>query len=404
MNKILFLYPFGGKIVKRSAHVMAQGIIKQLLRFNYQIFVMPRDCEEIEYSKLNGLQIINYPKEYKLMRHLRRILFSEIIPTHFKKIALFLKYLGINAVFERHSLFNSGYYFSKYSNIPYITNDVIVYPDLIFYSNKIQKYQMKILKNRFKNYIFNIEKTVLNHAKSIISHSIAYTNILINEYGIDKRKILQFYAMVDKEIFKQGNREEACKQLELDPTKFNVIYVGSFDRLHTPVLLIPIIQRLSKYNLQFILVGDGPQRKIIMNALDEPNIQSKVVFPGRVNRDKVLKYIQASDLCVESISNERVIKYGADSIKVYEYMSCGKPVIASDLPGQIQELRKKRAGLLINPSDADMFTEAIMRCYNDRELCKAMGDNGRRLVEETWNWDYTGLIINKAIEIAVNAP
>jgi glycosyltransferase involved in cell wall biosynthesis len=397
MEKILFLYPYGGFVLNRSAFIMGQGILNELIKRNYEIYVIPRSEEETEFAKYKNLKILDFHAEIKIISILEKNTYVNLNHKYFQNISRQVRQLKIDVILERHSLFNKGYLISKYTGIPYVTNDVVVYPDLKYYGNQLQRWLLKAFPYAFEKYVFNIEKKSLLSADAIISHSVAYTDILVKNYGIDKNIIFQFYAMVDKERFTVNPSGKTKAQLGLPDNKFIVTYVGSFDKLHNPDNIIPVINQLKCENLFFVLVGDGELLYHVKNQISNPN----VIFTGRIKSEEVINYLQCSDLCLETIWNERVLKYGADSIKIYEYLACGKPVIASKLPGQIMELQENQAGFLVNPNVPEQVISKIKLLFEDRNLAVEMGINGRRLIDERWNWDYTGDIISKALKFAI---
>jgi len=73
--------------------------------------------------------------------------------------------------------------------------------------------------------------------------------------------------------------------------------------------------------------------------------------------------------------------------KLFEYMACGIPVIASNF----QEIRiivnKSNCGILIDPTNTKEITDAILWLLEHPEEAEQMGENGRRAVEETYNWE-----------------
>jgi glycosyltransferase involved in cell wall biosynthesis len=72
--------------------------------------------------------------------------------------------------------------------------------------------------------------------------------------------------------------------------------------------------------------------------------------------------------------------------KMFEYMSASIPVIASDFPLWRQIIVGNDCGLCVDPMDPAAIAEAIDTLVNNPEMAQRMGQNGRRAVEEKYNW------------------
>ena len=73
-------------------------------------------------------------------------------------------------------------------------------------------------------------------------------------------------------------------------------------------------------------------------------------------------------------------------IKMFEYMSAGLPVIASDFPLWRELIEGNECGLCVDPQDPKAIAAAIDRLIEDPDLARRMGGNGRRAVHERYNW------------------
>lgn len=72
--------------------------------------------------------------------------------------------------------------------------------------------------------------------------------------------------------------------------------------------------------------------------------------------------------------------------KMFEYMSAGIPVIASDFPLWRQIIVGSECGLCVDPEDPQAIARAIDILVKDRALAQRYGENGKRAVEEIYNW------------------
>lgn len=76
----------------------------------------------------------------------------------------------------------------------------------------------------------------------------------------------------------------------------------------------------------------------------------------------------------------------AQPTKLFEYMSAGIPVIASDFPLWRNIVTAAGCGLLVNPCDSSSIAEAILYLLTHDAEAEAMGQRGRAAVEQHYNW------------------
>lgn len=72
--------------------------------------------------------------------------------------------------------------------------------------------------------------------------------------------------------------------------------------------------------------------------------------------------------------------------KIFEYMAAGLPVIGSNFPMWKDLLEKNNCGICVDPADSRAIAEAITYLKNHPSEANTMGANGKRLVQETYNW------------------
>ncbi|WP_089956968.1 glycosyltransferase family 4 protein [Limnohabitans sp. 2KL-3] len=72
--------------------------------------------------------------------------------------------------------------------------------------------------------------------------------------------------------------------------------------------------------------------------------------------------------------------------KMFEYMSAGIPVIASDFPLWREIIQGNDCGLLVDPLDPAAIAQAIDYLVSNPREAQRMGANGRKAVNERYNW------------------
>jgi glycosyltransferase involved in cell wall biosynthesis len=71
---------------------------------------------------------------------------------------------------------------------------------------------------------------------------------------------------------------------------------------------------------------------------------------------------------------------------MFEYMSSGIPVIASNFPLWRDIIEGNQCGICVDPLDPKAIAAAIDYLVMHPQAAKAMGENGRRAVLEKYNW------------------
>lgn len=70
-----------------------------------------------------------------------------------------------------------------------------------------------------------------------------------------------------------------------------------------------------------------------------------------------------------------------------EALSCGTPVVASDVGGIGELVKNDLNGLLVPSNDPKKLADALRILLNNKELRQKYGKNGRQIVEEFFSWD-----------------
>lgn len=129
-----------------------------------------------------------------------------------------------------------------------------------------------------------------------------------------------------------------------------------------------------------VLAGEGPERETLERAIETLGIGRSTVLLGRLPYSHYLDLLRACDLVAVPSRNE---PFG---IVVLDAWSAGKPVVATTAGGPREFVRNGVDGVLVE-ADPHGLARGIGSLLADLETGRTMGLNGRRAVEETFNWD-----------------
>lgn len=169
------------------------------------------------------------------------------------------------------------------------------------------------------------------------------------------------------------------KQLAIN-TKFIVGMVASFSVYKDYVTYFAAAQSLLKKrnDITFLAIGNDTDSVSSQKLIDDKN---KEHFRLLGKKTGIESFINVMDICVLSTFTEGI------SNSILEYMSLGKPVIATDGGGTNEIIEDQKTGYLIKPSDPAELAEKIELLLNDMELRNKMGQAGKYRVENNFSID-----------------
>jgi glycosyltransferase involved in cell wall biosynthesis len=158
----------------------------------------------------------------------------------------------------------------------------------------------------------------------------------------------------DTAIFHPRDRTAARGFLGLPSDQEAVVYVGRLDMAKGLGELIAAVAQLRERRprLHAWIVGDGPARQQLAQAVTEHRVEDRIGFVPSCSTDKVAAWMAASDLITLPSYRE-----GCPNV-VVEALASGRPVVATNVGG-IPELMDDTSGRLIPARDPQALAGAL---------------------------------------------
>jgi glycosyltransferase involved in cell wall biosynthesis len=191
---------------------------------------------------------------------------------------------------------------------------------------------------------------------------------------------------VDTSVFYSSEREGAeVRQLwEIPLNAPLVTFVGALDKAHMfkgVDRLISAFSKLQSTDAYLMIVGDGEMRDSYQQLAREAGLGARVIFPGKVSHDQLRAYYSAADVVV--LPSDPPESFG---MVLIEANACGRPVIASDIPGVSSVVDDGVTGLLFKQGDTNDLLAKLETLLRDSDLRQQFGQAGKEKVSRSYSW------------------
>ena len=151
----------------------------------------------------------------------------------------------------------------------------------------------------------------------------------------------------------------------------------------------------------FVIAGEGELTESLKTFAGQLQIDQNVAFIGRCRN--VADLLAVSTVCVLSSRSEGF------SNSILEYMSAGKPVVATRVGGAAEVVIDNETGFVVDDDDDRSMAARISLLLQDRELARRLGGRGRAMIVEEFTLDrqlartldvYSTVLANKTPRVA----
>ena len=230
-----------------------------------------------------------------------------------------------------------------------------------------------------------LEKLTFRVADVSIATNESYRRIAVRRGGMAPERVFVVRSGPSLERMKVVPPEEKLKR----GRKYLVGYVGVMGRQEGIDYLlravVHLVHELKRTDVHFALVGGGTSLEEMKSLAKQLGVADYVTFTGRVPDAEMLAVLNTADICVNpDVANE--MNDISTMNKIMEYMALGKPIVQFDLvEGRFSA---QDASLYAKRNDPVDFAAKIVELVDDPVKRKAMGELGRRRVQDELEWRY----------------
>jgi len=245
------------------------------------------------------------------------------------------------------------------------------------------------------------ELATLHRADVVICPSYVTANYLAS-LGVPRPKIEVIPNGIDPQLFRPIPKQTLSAELQ-PPT---ILYLGTladWQGLETLVSAMPLV--LARRTVRLRLVGPGrkPQGKRLQKRVRKLGLAAHVSIETPVSHTQAATLITQADVCVAPLGyNDRNVNQGCCPLKILEYMACGRPIVAADLPVVRELVRAGSEALLFSPDDPADLARQILAVLEDPALATRLGANAADRAHRQFTWPVAQATLLTVYQAALN--
>ena len=226
------------------------------------------------------------------------------------------------------------------------------------------------------------ERLAFETADVIITPSLV-TKRYIAHQGVGEEKVTVIPNGVDAALFH-------ASPLTTHHSPLTVLYLGTLAPWQGVDFLLDALKLViaqKPMRLQILGVGRREWRKALEKRVRKLGLTEHVEFLPPIPHEQVPALIHAANICVAPLApTERNIVQGCCPVKIFEYMACGKPIVAANLPVVREILTHEDDALLYKVHKPSRLAERLLRLAEDGELRQRLSENALRKAREQFSW------------------
>ena len=229
--------------------------------------------------------------------------------------------------------------------------------------------------NPLFKFMHSYSKKMYNRADAIAVSSKPFVKYLSEVNGVEKSKMYYLPQHSDDMKLSVKDNNDGVLHLSFGGN------IGSVQNIDTIVKAVAELKDLNGFIVD--IYGDGSELGNCKKLAAQLNAQDKILFHGRVTKEKLWEEYQNTDAFLLTLRAEDGIGLTAPA-KLQEYMSGNRPIIAA-IGGAAEEIiSDAKCGTCVPAGDYKALSEAIKNFILNKDSYSKMAENGRKYFEENF--------------------
>jgi glycosyltransferase involved in cell wall biosynthesis len=234
-------------------------------------------------------------------------------------------------------------------------------------------------------FLQTLEVFLIRFAKSsfTVTH---YMKRILAMLGIRKESIKVIPNGVDLDVFSDRlDQIELKKEYGLDGRTV-VLYSGHIEDWAGVEIVETLTKRMASEfpEALLLLVGAGESVNKVIAIVEKAGVSNQFQYGGIKPFSEMPRIVSAVDIAL-CIFPDSLVSHAASPLKLFEYMACGKAIVATSVTGTAEALTQD-AGILVKPGNLDEICDKVLELCKDPEKRKEIGHKARELVVRKFSW------------------
>ncbi|GAG73252.1 unnamed protein product [marine sediment metagenome] len=252
-------------------------------------------------------------------------------------------------------------------------------------------------RKRFKSnslggrFFYWLDKHSCELADKVLLDTDAHIDYFTNTFDLENEKFKRIFVGADDDIFYPRNIKKK------DGT-FRVFYYGTYRPLQGIEYIIRAVKLLESHkNINFIIVGKGPEHKKIDKLVQKLNVKNIRLIDWIPYEKLPLKIVKA-DICLGGHFSDIDKAKRTIAGKTFQFIAMKKPVIVGNNPANRELFENRKNALMVEMADADALADAILELKENEELRERIAEEGYKTFREKCTLEVIGKEIKEIAE------